>query len=211
MASVTRWLAARLALFVEHVIIPLGMPLVLRGWLPDVLLRVGVRAVARARLDECAAASGGDVAAETAGTRAFVEDLRRQPIAIATRDANAQHYDVPPEFFKQVKPSLASCPEPTLLFAYSRAPLHMRTGARAGHGARGTSTKTAAQVMGARMKYSATIWPRRAMSLTGVARTCPSLCLCHTAHISLNACMMHAHTHKQPHAYTHTHKHTHTV
>ena len=116
------WLSTRLTLFVEHVLIPLLMPLVARNWLPDWLLRCGVRAVCAARLADCAAGAA-DAAAETATTRAFVADLRGRPIAVATRDANAQHYEVPPEFFRHV--------------------------------------------MGDNMKYSATMWPRPRMSLTG--------------------------------------------
>lgn len=70
--------------------------LVAGGWLPDVLLRVGIRRILAARLAE--EARGGPEAIE-ARRRAWIEECRRGPIAIATADANAQHYEVPAEFF----------------------------------------------------------------------------------------------------------------
>jgi cyclopropane-fatty-acyl-phospholipid synthase len=65
-----------------------------RGYVPDVLARFGMRRLIAQRLaDE----SAGDPAARHA---AFVRELRASPIAIHTQDANAQHYEVPAEFFR---------------------------------------------------------------------------------------------------------------
>ena len=65
-----------------------------RGFVPDVLARFGMRRLIAQRLaDE----SAGDPAARHA---AFVRELRASPIAIHTQDANAQHYEVPAEFFR---------------------------------------------------------------------------------------------------------------
>jgi cyclopropane-fatty-acyl-phospholipid synthase len=65
-----------------------------RGWIPDALARFGMRRLVAQRLaDE----SAGDAAARHAQ---FVRELRASPIAIHTQDANAQHYEVPAEFFR---------------------------------------------------------------------------------------------------------------
>ena len=65
-----------------------------RGLLPDPLLRLGVRLLIRRRLRELRAAptAGGEV----------METLRSGPLATETDAANAQHYEVPPEFFQIV-------------------------------------------------------------------------------------------------------------
>ena len=65
-----------------------------RGWIPDPLSRFGMRRlIARRLADE----SQGDAPARH---RALVAELRASPVAIHTQDANAQHYEVPAEFFR---------------------------------------------------------------------------------------------------------------
>jgi len=65
-----------------------------RGLIPDALARFGMRRLIAQRLaDE----SHGDAAARHAQ---FVRALRASPIAIHAQDANAQHYEVPAEFFR---------------------------------------------------------------------------------------------------------------
>ncbi len=65
-----------------------------RGLIPDALTRFGMRRLIAQRLaDE----SAGDPAARHAQ---FVRELRASPIAIHAQDANAQHYEVPAEFFR---------------------------------------------------------------------------------------------------------------
>ncbi len=67
-----------------------------QGWLPDALVRAGMRALLRTRLrDEHA--DDGDACA-----RAFeqlLRELRASPIAIDTPAANSQHYELPHAFF----------------------------------------------------------------------------------------------------------------
>lgn len=70
-----------------------------RNVVPDPLLRAGIRRNLAARLKD--EARDGAVAAHAA-KMAWVEALRRSPIAIATADANAQHYEVPAAFFETV-------------------------------------------------------------------------------------------------------------
>ncbi len=68
-----------------------------RGWLPDALVRFGMRRVMAKRLrDE----TGGGDEAVAERQRRFVEELDASPIAIETPAANRQHYEVPAEFFR---------------------------------------------------------------------------------------------------------------
>lgn len=73
--------------------------LVAGGWLPDRLLRLGIRRILAARLAE--ESRGGPDAIEQR-RRGWIEECRRGPVAIATADANAQHYEVPAAFFVPV-------------------------------------------------------------------------------------------------------------
>lgn len=67
-----------------------------RGWLPDWLIRAGMRTLIRQRLaDEHA--DDGELSANA--FEALVAALRASPIALHTQDANAQHYEVPAAFF----------------------------------------------------------------------------------------------------------------
>ena len=70
-----------------------------RDLVPDALIRVEIRRLLRERLreEDC-----GDAARNQARKLAFVEQLRASPIAIHTSAANAQHYEVPAEFFQAV-------------------------------------------------------------------------------------------------------------
>ena len=70
-----------------------------RGLLPDALVRVGIRRLLQARLRE---EDRGDEGAQGAHLERHLESLRRSPIAVDTRDANAQHYEVPAAFYRLV-------------------------------------------------------------------------------------------------------------
>ena len=70
-----------------------------RGLVPDTVIRAGIRRNLDARLR--AEAHGGADAAHAA-KMAWVAALRASSIAIATADANAQHYEVPAAFFEIV-------------------------------------------------------------------------------------------------------------
>lgn len=70
-----------------------------RGWIPDRLARFGMRRLVRERMRE---EGGGGIAARAARQEAFLDALREGPIAVATDDANDQHYEVPSDFFVRV-------------------------------------------------------------------------------------------------------------
>ena len=68
------------------------------GLLPDAVIRAGMRRLMAQRL---AAHHDMPLSRRTAEFRAFVDQLKSSPIAIHTADANAQHYEVPAQFFHQ--------------------------------------------------------------------------------------------------------------
>lgn len=67
-----------------------------RSLIPDSLTRLGMRQLMRRRLSD-EATNDGEVRSRRFNE--FLSDLRASPIAINTQDANAQHYEVPAEFF----------------------------------------------------------------------------------------------------------------
>jgi cyclopropane-fatty-acyl-phospholipid synthase len=70
-----------------------------RNLLPDPLIRYGIRRLLADRLRE---EHKGDVEAQQAHLMSLVERLRQSPVAVATREANEQHYELPCEFFERV-------------------------------------------------------------------------------------------------------------
>lgn len=66
---------------------------------PEWLIRMGIRNMLAMKLREITIS---DVEERQAKEIAFVEDLKRRPIAIRTEKANEQHYEVPTEFFLKV-------------------------------------------------------------------------------------------------------------
>ena len=76
----------------------LAESLVDSGLVPEGLLRAGIRAVCAMRLRQ----ERGTVEEEQARHQRFVTELRGSDIAIETAAANAQHYEVPAEFFTRV-------------------------------------------------------------------------------------------------------------
>ena len=77
----------------------LALNLLERDWLPDFLIRFGIRRLLAERLREERKA---DAEAQQAHLMRFVAELRASPVAIATREANEQHYEVPSAFFERV-------------------------------------------------------------------------------------------------------------
>ena len=65
------------------------------GWVPDSLVRLGIRAIVRERLRDERRAPPGTKAARTQG-------LKASTIALHTDAANTQHYELPTSFFEQV-------------------------------------------------------------------------------------------------------------
>ena len=70
-----------------------------RDLLPDSVIRLGIRRFLAARLRE---EQEGGVEAQAERLMRFVEQLRHSPVAIRPDAANAQHYEVPAEFYRQV-------------------------------------------------------------------------------------------------------------
>jgi cyclopropane-fatty-acyl-phospholipid synthase len=74
-------------------------PLVESGLVPDLAIRAAIRSMLKTRLRE---EERGSEDANRLAKLAFVEEMKRSPIAIRTDSANAQHYEVPAEFFEIV-------------------------------------------------------------------------------------------------------------
>lgn len=68
-----------------------------RALVPDALLRFGIRRMCAQRLRE---EQSGGVAAQAMRFRALIDTLRHSPLALHTEAANAQHYELPTEFFR---------------------------------------------------------------------------------------------------------------
>jgi cyclopropane-fatty-acyl-phospholipid synthase len=87
--------------------------LVESGLIPDRMIRAGIRALCRQRLRDERRGSAEDLKRRQL---IFLETLKQSPIAVETRAANEQHYEVPPEFFlhtlgKRLKYSCCLYPE----------------------------------------------------------------------------------------------------
>lgn len=92
-----------------------------RGLLPDALLRHGIR---RQCADRLRTESAGGPEAQAERFRARIEALRASPLAIHTDAANAQHYELPPAFFRE-------CLGPRLKYSCAYYPRGDETLARA--------------------------------------------------------------------------------
>jgi cyclopropane-fatty-acyl-phospholipid synthase len=80
------------------VISPVG--LAERGLVPDALIRAGINRLNRGRL--ASLVRGGNAEAQKADYEEMLRALGTGPIAVETRAANEQHYEVPPAFFRRV-------------------------------------------------------------------------------------------------------------
>ncbi len=69
------------------------------GWIPDALVRAGIRRLCRGRLGDVGA---GDAEALARRKNAFVSHMNASGIAPVPELANAQHYEVPAAFFSTV-------------------------------------------------------------------------------------------------------------
>lgn len=103
---------------------------------PDPLIRLGIRHLLGETLRE---KCSGDIEARQAALQAHIEGLRSSPIAIETRAANEQHYEVPTQFYQYALgprlkyssaywpegvSSLAEAEERMLALTCARAELH---------------------------------------------------------------------------------------
>ena len=112
---------------------PLSIDLAERGWLPDALLRWGMRRICAERLQEEQADNPG---AFDLLQREYIQQWREGPLAIATDDANEQHYELPPAFFEKVlgkhlKYSCAFWPDAVQTLDHAEAAMLTLTCARA--------------------------------------------------------------------------------
>ena len=73
--------------------------LLARNLLPDAAIRFGIRNLLAKKLRE---ETRENAVAQSKALAVFVDELKRNPIAIKTTAANEQHYEVPTEFFKLV-------------------------------------------------------------------------------------------------------------
>jgi cyclopropane-fatty-acyl-phospholipid synthase len=67
-----------------------------KGLIPDALTRFGMRQLIKARLTDAAKLDSEERSRQF---NRFLDELRAAPIAIETKAANQQHYEVPAEFF----------------------------------------------------------------------------------------------------------------
>ena len=70
-----------------------------RGWLPDFIIRSGIRMLDKQRLK---IEDRGDIESQRAALVRFIADMHQSPVALRTEKPNEQHYEVPPAFFKLV-------------------------------------------------------------------------------------------------------------
>ena len=70
-----------------------------RGRMPDPVIRWGSRRLLAQRLQQ---EDRGDMESNRRAQQAFIEELKRSPVAIATDKANEQHYEMPPGFFQTI-------------------------------------------------------------------------------------------------------------
>jgi cyclopropane-fatty-acyl-phospholipid synthase len=74
-------------------------PLLQGGLIPDALVRRKIRLLLRQRL---AGERADDAQEALAREERFVAEMRSSPVALATAEANEQHYEVPPAFYDLV-------------------------------------------------------------------------------------------------------------
>ena len=70
-----------------------------RGWVPDPLVRMGIRQLNRRRL---AHEGRGTIEARDQVRKRLIEQMNQGPIAEHVDKANIQHYELPPDFFTRI-------------------------------------------------------------------------------------------------------------
>jgi cyclopropane-fatty-acyl-phospholipid synthase len=79
-----------------HVLVSASQRLLDKGLMPDFLTRFGIRLKLAQKIKE---EKTGIVHIDQANKMVFIESLKKMPIAIQTKEANEQHYEVPPELY----------------------------------------------------------------------------------------------------------------
>ena len=88
-----------------------------KGFLPDFLIRFGIRKLSKVRLDRAKYSTKEELAKRH---QDWVSYLKKSPIALVPEKANEQHYEVPPLFFKY-------CLGPNLKYSSGYWPNHVNT------------------------------------------------------------------------------------
>jgi cyclopropane-fatty-acyl-phospholipid synthase len=70
-----------------------------QGYVPDRVVRIGIRRLLQQRLAEVCS---GDVEARAHMQEAFLQHMQQAPLAFVPEKANEQHYEVPAAFFEKV-------------------------------------------------------------------------------------------------------------
>ncbi len=78
-------------------LVPLTHGLIKKGLLPDSMIRFGMRQLLAAKITE---ETKDGIEAAQARLMRLIHAMRNAPIAVATKEANEQHYELPTEFFK---------------------------------------------------------------------------------------------------------------
>jgi len=70
-----------------------------KGWLPDFAIRYGIRKLCQERLTSL---THSTAELDRQAEQQYIETLKKSPLAVHTKEANEQHYELPPEFFSIV-------------------------------------------------------------------------------------------------------------
>ena len=70
-----------------------------RGLLSDSIIRIGIRKLLRNRIKEI---DPQNCENHTRQLQSFINEMDESPIAFNTKEANEQHYELPPLFFQKV-------------------------------------------------------------------------------------------------------------
>src|SRR3954467_10942159 len=105
-----------------------------QGYVPDTVIRAGIRRLLKQRLAEI---GSGNAAGASAIGNAFIDEINTSPIALLPEVANAQHYELPAAFFGEAlgpHRKYSSCwwPEGTTSLAAAEAAALAATCTRAG-------------------------------------------------------------------------------
>jgi cyclopropane-fatty-acyl-phospholipid synthase len=66
------------------------------GTVPDSMIRFGIRQLSKKRITEI---KTGSIEADEKNRQIYIENLRAMPLAVHTKNANEQHYELPSDFF----------------------------------------------------------------------------------------------------------------
>lgn len=95
----------KMDVIVNNVLQPILLPSIEKGYMPDKIVRFGIRKLLASTINTVT--FGGDVEKQAEYIHAFVEDLKTRGIAEQSDASAEQHYEVPAEFFiKKMGPQM---------------------------------------------------------------------------------------------------------